>query len=78
MAASAPSRPSPASHWAPMAEPNDLAVSIRNFVRRAGLSIVWASTPSCTRRVNQGPLGLKFGPFCRGASPAPANLHERR
>ena len=76
MAASAPSRPSPASHWSPMAEPNDLAVSIQDFVLRAGLSIVRASTSSCTRRVNEGALGLKFGPFCRDASPTPEFARE--
>jgi hypothetical protein len=78
MAASAPSRPSPASHWAPMAEPNDLAVSIRNFVLRAGLSIVWACTPSCTRRVNQGCSRFEIRPLLQGASPTTTNLHESR
>jgi hypothetical protein len=33
---------------------------------------------SCSRRVNQGALDLKFGPFRRSASPTPASLHESR
>ena len=63
MAASAPSRPSPASHWAPAAEPNDLAVSIRDFVLRAGLSIVWASTAKLHPSCQPGCSGLEIRPL---------------
>jgi hypothetical protein len=75
MAESAPSRPSPASRWAPTAEPNDLAVSIRDLCFGRGSRLFGHLRTSSTRRANQDALALKFGPFTEAPAHT-ANLHE--
>jgi hypothetical protein len=78
MAASAPSRPSPASHWAPMAEPNDLAVSITEFRASGGaldrLGMHAKLHPSC----QPGCSRFEIRPLLQGTSPTTTNLHESR